>query len=321
MFVTDRRFGRFRDGRRSLRDVALVALAAAVSAAAPATAESVPHGVSTLPHSAGIGPRGGENLLAGSPRIGTVEALVPRRGRDAGRLIVWARVDHAPGTARALARERPETIHSGRVVARVGKRSRFATARLELDRSRVAHGYFMRFSKRATRALLAGRAGRRVPVSLRVAQTLDLDSDGDREDRALATTTRSVALARPATMIEPPDGAYVSDATNNSDSIQVSQGTITHYNFDPPCGMANTLDNPAPIDPSDGSFTFSDSQPDGMGLTKISLSGNFDRFESDWTANFLGNITVALPGDSCSKPVQGHLSHPRARQPSLPNSP
>jgi hypothetical protein len=50
-------------------------------------------------------------LLAGSPRIGTIRALIPKQGRDAGRLIVWVRVDHASGTPRAVARERPETVH------------------------------------------------------------------------------------------------------------------------------------------------------------------------------------------------------------------
>jgi hypothetical protein len=39
----------------------------------------------------------GGGLLAGSPRIETIRALVPREGRDAGRVIVWVRVDHASG--------------------------------------------------------------------------------------------------------------------------------------------------------------------------------------------------------------------------------
>ena len=254
---TKRPYGSVQDCRGSLRIVALAALATALAAVAPASAAAMPHSATALTHSAGSGARGGENLLAGSPRIGTVEALVPRRGRHAGRLIVWVRVNHAPGTARALARQLPEAIHSGRVVARVGKRSRFATHRLELDRSRVAHGYLLRFSKPATWGLLAARGGRRVRVSLRVAQTLDLDSDGDREDRALATTSRAVPLARPATSIEPEDGKYVSAV--NSDSIEVSKGAVTHYTFGGSCPAEDKVH--APISPSDGTFLFVDSSP------------------------------------------------------------
>ena len=37
----------------------------------------------------------GAPLLAGKPRIATIRALVPREGRDAGRLIVWVRVVRA----------------------------------------------------------------------------------------------------------------------------------------------------------------------------------------------------------------------------------
>ena len=290
--------------RRSLRGVGLVVLAAALSAAPPATAAAVPGGATTDTPSAGSGARGSENLLAGSPRIRAVEALVPRRGRDAGRLIVWVRVEHAPGTARALARQRPETIHSGRVVARVGKRSRFATHRLELDRSRVAYGYFLRFSKRATRALAAGR-DRRVPVSLRVAQTLDLDSDGDREDRALATTTRAVQLARPATTIEPADGEYVSALPNNSDGLRVSQGAVTHYvfGFAGSCVVGDVDDNlkpPVPINPSDGTFTFISSPPSQLGVvTTITVEGQFSNnavtLQADVNVGIVGGGVTVTP--------------------------
>jgi hypothetical protein len=271
------RGGSVQDWRGSLRGVALVALAAALLAA-PATAAAMPDGATTDRHSAGSGAGGGEKLLAGSPRIGTVEALVPRRGRDAGRLIVWVRVDHAPGTPRALAGQRPETIHSGRVVARVGKRSRFATHRLDLHRSRVAHGYFLRFPKQATRALAAG-GGRRVPVSLRVAQTLDLDSDGDHEERALTATARNVSLVRPATSIEPKDGTYTGQPSG--DSLQVSQGIVTHYRFGGPCTAEDTPP-PTPINPSDGSFHFDD------------LSGGPDFTQTSVDGQFSSNTAVAL---------------------------
>jgi hypothetical protein len=270
----------------------LVALAAA-SLAAPAAAAAMPDGATTDRHSAGSG----ENLLAGSPRIGAVEALVPRRGRHAGRLLVWVRVEHAPGTARAIARQLPETIHSGRAVARVGERSRFATHRLELDRSRVAHGYFLRFSKPATRALLAARGGRRVRVSLRVAQTLDLDSDGDREDRALATATRNIPLARPATTIEPEDGTYNS-ILNHPYTLQVSQGAVTRYRFAGSCPAFNRFD--APINPSDGKFTISDSR--GIGgapdLTPI----------VDVTGQFSSNTALTLGGTITEVPREGGSS-------------
>jgi hypothetical protein len=313
----ERRGGSVQDCRGSLRGVALVALAAGWLAA-PATAAAVPGGATTDRHSAGSGARGGENLLAGSPRIGTVEALVPRRGRDAGRLILWVRVEHAPGTARALARQRPETIHSGRVVARVGKRSRFATHRLELDRSRVAYGYFLRFSKPATRALAAGRGGRRVRVSLRVAQTLDLDSDGDREDRALATTTRAVQLARPATTIEPADGEYISILPNNSDSLQVSHGAVTHYvfGFARSCVVGDVDGNlkpPAPINPSDGTFRFISSPPSGPdAVTTIAVEGQFSNNAVTLQADI--NVDI-IGGDDCDSDENDSLklSNPPSR--------
>ena len=149
--------------------------------------------------------RVGDALLAGKPRITTIRALVPREGRDAGRLIVWVQVAHASGTSRAVARERPETVHSGRVVVRVAGARRVASQRPVLDRRRRDHGYHFRFSRSATRAIGAGTT-RRIRVSVRVAQAVDLDSDGDSEDRAVATTARSVPLASPATAIVPSDG-------------------------------------------------------------------------------------------------------------------
>jgi hypothetical protein len=305
----DRRRGIVQDCRGSLRGVALVALAAALSAAAPATAAAVPGGGTTLKHSAGSGARGGENLLAGSPRIGTIRARVPRRGRDAGRLILWVRVHHAPGTPRALARERPETIHSGRVVARVGKRSRFATDRLELDGSRVARGYFLRFPRRATRALAAGGA-RRVTVSVRVTQTLDLDSDGDREDRALATTTRNVPLVPPATAIEPPDGKYVDVDPNGGSYVVVAQNYVTVVGLasvDPQgpkpdlCRALFLPDAGEYIDWQTGKFSFSD-DPSVPGDYSISYTGQFN---SDTELQL--DATIKMTDGSCQSTINATL--------------
>ena len=251
--------------QKSPRLVALVAVAAAMFSAAPA-AES--------------GQRQSADLLAGSPRIGTVRALVPKQGRYAGRLIVWVRVDHARGTRRALGGERPESVHTARVVARVGKASRFATERLELDRRRLAHGYFLRFSKRAARAVAAGVA--RVPVAIRVVQTVDLDSDGDNEDRALATASRSVPLARPATTIEPTEGSYVS-LVNDTDDVDVANGAVTGYSllsgmsvgcYIGPANEANEIK--APVDPQTGQFSFTDvSGPYVSPTVTVTVQGTF----------------------------------------------
>jgi hypothetical protein len=149
-----------------------------------------------------------------------------------------------------------------RVVARVGKASRFATERPELDRRRLAHGYFLRFSKRATRAIASGIA--RVPVSIRVVQSVDLDSDGDSEDRALATTSRSVPLARPATSIEPAEGYYVS-LVNDTDDLDVANGAVTGYSLlsgsSVGCDIGPANENnqiKAPVDPQTGQFSFTD---------------------------------------------------------------
>ena len=193
------------------------------------------------------------------------------------------------------------------MVARVGKLSRFATHRLELDRGRVAHGYFLRFSKRATRALAAGR-DRRVPVSLRVAQTLDLDSDGDREDRALATTTRNVPLARPATTIEPEDGTYVS--AQNGDSLQVSGGAVTYYDFsiDPQCASGRAADKvQAPINPTNGVFSINDTARGTIDVS-VAVSG---QFTDNTQLNINGALTTGTEGpipEPCATPLDAQFA-------------
>jgi len=200
-------------------------------------------------------------LFAGSPRVETIRALVPRKGRDAGRVVVWVRVDHARGTRRAVAKERPETVHKGRVIARIGGATRVAMQRLDLDRRGAPGGYHFRFQRSSIRAT-AAQAARRVPVSVRVAQTVDLDSDGDTEDRALTSTTRSVPLARPELSIEPRDGDYENGA---NDSLEVSAGYVTSFFFmsgtNSPCGIGPANEVRAPIDPQTGDFSFTSTNP------------------------------------------------------------
>jgi hypothetical protein len=212
-------------------------------------------------------------LLSGSPRVERVRVFVPQEGRDAGRVVVWVRVNHARGTRRALARERPETVHTGRVVARIGNTSRFATRRLDLDRRRVPTGYHLRFPRSALQGS-AAQTGRRVRVLVRVAQTVDLQSDGDRDDAALTSTAQSVPLASPQLSIEPGDGYFVNGA---GDELQVSAGHIVSYFFfsgtSSPCGdgPANVLS--APIDPQTGQFSFTSTIPDST--TSVSARGTF----------------------------------------------
>ena len=182
--------------------------------------------------------------------------FIPREGRDAGRVVVWVRVDHARGTRRALARERPETVHTDRVVARIGKTSRFATRRLDLDRRRTPAGYHFRFPRSAIQGS-AAQTGRRVRVSLRVAQTVDPESDGARDDRALTSTAQSVPLASTALSIEPGDGYFVNGV---GDRLQMSAGHVVSYFFfsgtDSPCGDGPANIVSAPIDPQTGQFSF-----------------------------------------------------------------
>jgi hypothetical protein len=202
---------------------------------------------------------------------------VPQRGRDAGRLVVWVRVGHAPGTLRGVLRERPETVHRGRVVARIGGASRVATQQIELDRHRVAGGYFLRFPKATGRAVSAGVA-RRVPVSLRVAQTVDLDSDGHNEQRTLAAATRNIALATPTTTIEPKDGRY-QNVDSANDYLRVAGGQVVHFFFmsatDGPCRVGPGDDIQAPIDPQTGLFSFATTAPGGDPPVTTTVEGRF----------------------------------------------
>jgi hypothetical protein len=214
-------------------------------------------------------------LLAGSPRIETIRVMAPREGRDAGRVVVWVRVDHARGTRRAIARERPETVHGGRVVARIGNASRVVTRRLDLNRRRAAGGYHLRFPRSSIRAT-AAQGGRRVPVSARVAQTVDLQSDGDSEDRAVASTSRSVPLASTELSIEPRDGYYVN---GNGDRLQVGAGHVLDFFFfsgtTSPCGVGPADNVMAPIDPQTGQFSFTSSSADLQPPVSTTAQGTF----------------------------------------------
>ena len=247
----------------------------------------------------------GGALLAGKPRIATIRALVPRQGRDAGLLIVWVRVVHASGTSRAVARERPETVHSGRVVVRVGHARRVASQRVVLDRRRRHHGYHFRFSRSATRALGA-EATPRIGVSVRVAQTVDLDSDGDSEDQAVATTARSVPLASPATAIVPDDGWYV-NGNLTEDRLLVEQGAVVQYNF-PSAAQAQVCPGllglgeavHGPIDPQTGDFSFVDNVLGGVIV--VSAKGNFSQGNPFYAAGV--DATVVISG-VCDYTVPG----------------
>jgi hypothetical protein len=214
-------------------------------------------------------------LLAGSPRIETVRALAPREGRDAGRVVVWVRVDHARGTRRAIARERPETVHSGRLIVRIGKASRVARRRLDLDLRRAGGGYHLRFPRSSIRAT-AAQAGRRLPVSVRVVQSVDLQSDGDNEDRAVTSTSRRVPLTSTALSIEPRDGYYVNGA---GDRLQVSAGHVISFFFfsgtDSPCGIGPADNVNAPIDPQTGQFSFTSSNGDVQPPVSTAAQGTF----------------------------------------------
>jgi hypothetical protein len=243
----------------------------------------------------------GDGLLAGKPRVGTVRAMVPERGRDAGRLVVWVRVDHAAGSRRAVLRERPETIQTVRVAARVGGARRLATRRLDLGRARLQGGYFLRFSKSDARATGAGIA-RRARVALRVSQALDVDADGDAEERAAIASARSVALATPATTIEPKDGQYQSTA---GDVIDVLQGHVTGFFFitgtDSPCGVGPADQTYAPIDPQTGIFGVT-SKNEGYGPTTVTEVSGY--FKDDQDAVVAATITNL--GDNCQYSITNH---------------
>jgi hypothetical protein len=250
----------------------------------------------------------GVPMLAGKPRIETIRAFVPRQGRDAGRLRVWVRVAHASGTARAVARERPETVHSGRVTARVGGIRRVSTKRLAVTRQRVPGGYHFRFSRAGTRAIATGGL-RRVTVSVRTTQAVDVDSDGRSEDRALASTARSVPLASPAVAIVPEDGWYVHAGTA-ADRVRVEQGHVDSYNLPSAasaCGLTSVGDDStrisAPVDPQTGQFSFDDN----LAIVDTKMSGTFRPGGSPptWYATIdatfkFGDCTFSLSGDQRS---------------------
>jgi hypothetical protein len=233
-----------------------------------------------------------ENVLAGKPRIGTVRAMIPQRGRDAGRLVVWVRLDHAAGTRRGVRRERPETLQTGRVMARVGGRSRVMTRQLDLDRRRLPGGYFLRFPKSTAKAVAAG-VGRRVPVSLRAVQTVDLDSDGDAEERAAVAATRRVALATPPATIEPADGSYIN---RSDDAVTVKGGSVTGVRLmstvSGPCRLGACTEVSAPIDPQRGIFAF---ESKGTApAVDVSVQGVFNT-----TTNATVFAQINVPSDNC----------------------
>ena len=156
----------------------------------------------------------------------------------AASVVVWVQVSHARGTRRALVRERPETLHTGRVAVRrsagpPGSRGAASTS------AACAHstGYHLRFPRSALRGVTSG-ASRRVPVI--AARGTDGRPPGETvqsEDRALTSTARSVPLVSTHISIEPSDGYYVNGA---GDRLQVTAGHVVSFFFfsgtNSPCG-------------------------------------------------------------------------------------
>jgi hypothetical protein len=137
-----------------------------------------------------------------------------------------------------------------------------------------------------------------VAVSARVVQTLDLDSDGRSEDRAVASTNRRVPLARPATSIEPADGDYQNSA---QDHIQVAGGYVVHFGFlsglDSPCRFGVAASVIAPIDPQTGLFSFTHTET-GPNSTTTVLGDFRDATSLVVDATVLSNgCTYRVPSD------------------------
>jgi hypothetical protein len=195
---------------------------------------------------------------------------------------------------------------------------RFASKRLALEPRRSLGGYHLRFSRAATRKVLGGSA-RRIRVSVRMAQTVDLDSDGDSEDRALTSTTRTLPLATTAIAIVPTDGWYVGDSMNR---FLVEQGSVVHYDLPgggiSPCGLAPGNAVSAPIDPQTGTFSFNDGD-----IVQVSVNGTFRVSNPGYNAEINSTVTfgdckwVAPNGYAYCPPswqVCGFASRARARQ-------
>ena len=137
-------------------------------------------------------------------------------------------------------------------------------------------------------------------------QTVDLDSDGDNEDRALTSSSRSVSLARPATSIEPTEGYYVS-LLNDTDDLDVANGAVTGYSllsgtsvgcYIGPANEANQIK--APVDPQTGQFSFTDTSGPYIsptvtttvqGTFTSSSEATFDTATIEW-----GSCTYTYPG-------------------------
>ena len=65
-------------------------------------------------------------------------------------------------------------------------------------------------------------------MSVRVAQTVDLEADGETEDRAVTSSSQNVPLASAELSIKPRDGYYVN---GSGDQLQVSAAHVASFFF------------------------------------------------------------------------------------------
>ena len=113
-------------------------------------------------------------------------------------------------------------------------------------------------------------------MSVRVAQTVDLEADGETEDRAVTSSSQNVPLASAELSIKPRDGYYVN---GSGDQLQVSAAHVASFFFfsgtDSPCGVGPANNVMAPIDPQTGQFTFTSSIPGLQPPANTAAQGTF----------------------------------------------
>lgn len=237
--------------------------------------------------------------LAPGTKVGEIRLLAPRRTAERGTLAAWVRVRHsAPragvdagrlaGASNAI-RLRFSVTGNRQTVSRTIERS------LPLDgRKGDEAGYQIRIPARTATRLTGG--AKRLRVTVRAIQTLDLDGDGSADGRRTASRSASLAPRSVAAVVSPADGFYTGPvarpgATTVGLLMRVSGGNITQVGAGagPSC-PTNIISTSTPIDPATGSFRIQA----GTASLVIAADGVFGASSASISEGVLGYTTCGV---------------------------